>query len=202
MGIGSGVDVDDSFRRARALPSATMAVFRSKTQDWGPHQGPADRRQGMVDPLVRDPGPARARRARRRATPPTNRSQRAQPRARPTGDHAARHASQAKEGHGMGPPLTLLKQAKALRASLGTALLEAGGATDHDWSTRYAPIPTARRAGAPRHLVGGSSPREPATASPQPESAVERRSAPRRFPPLRNSSRPDCHLVKPPNSSG
>ena len=34
------------------------------------------------------------------------------------------------------------------------------------------------------------------------EHRVDRRSTPRRFPPLRNSSRPDCRLVKPPNSSG
>ena len=51
----------------------------------------------------------------------------------------------------------------------------------------------------------GSSPSVPATASPRPGNAVEiqaaRRSTRRRFPPLRNSSRPDCHPLEPPNSS-
>ena len=44
----------------------------------------------------------------------------------------------------------------------------------------------------------------PATASPPPGNAGEhradRRSTRRRFPPLRNSSRPDCHPLEPQNS--
>ena len=56
-----------------------------------------------------------------------------------------------------------------------------------------------------RTSSAGSSPSEPATASPRPGNAVEhrvdRRSTRRRFRPLRNSSRPDCHPAKPPNSS-
>ena len=48
-----------------------------------------------------------------------------------------------------------------------------------------------------RTSSAGSSPSEPATASPRPGNAVElrvdRRSTRRRFRPLRNSSRPDCH---------
>ena len=51
----------------------------------------------------------------------------------------------------------------------------------------------------------GSSPSVPATASPQPgklgEHRVERRSTRRRFPPLRNSSRLDCHSLVPQNIS-
>ena len=56
-----------------------------------------------------------------------------------------------------------------------------------------------------RTSSAGSSPSEPATASPRPGNAVEhrvnRRSTRRRFRPLRNSSRPDCHPAKPPNRS-
>ena len=54
------------------------------------------------------------------------------------------------------------------------------------------------------HTGEGSSPSVPATASPPPGNAGEhradRRSTRRRFPPPRNSSRPDCHPLKPQNS--
>ena len=71
---------------------------------------------------------------------------------------------------------------------------------------RRRPASSCSTSSAPsRTSSAGSSPSEPATASPRPGNAVEhrvdRRSTRRRFRPLRNSSRPDCHPVKPPNSS-
>ena len=51
----------------------------------------------------------------------------------------------------------------------------------------------------------GLSPSVPAPASPRlgnaGEHRVDHRSTRRRFPPLRNSSRPDCHPLEPQNSS-
>ena len=79
--------------------------------------------------------------------------------------------------------------------------------TAFSWSaSRSASTPRRRPASlcstssAPsRTSSAGSSPSEPATASPRPGHAVEhrvnRRSTRRRFRPLRNSSRPDCHPV-------
>ena len=71
---------------------------------------------------------------------------------------------------------------------------------------RRRPASSCSTSSAPsRTSSAGSSPSEPATASPRPGNAVEhrvdRRSTRRRFRPLRNSSRPDCHPAKPPNSS-
>ena len=71
---------------------------------------------------------------------------------------------------------------------------------------RRRPASSCSTSSAPsRTSSAGSSPSESATASPRPGNAVEhrvdRRSTRRRFRPLRNSSRPDCHPVKPPNSS-
>ena len=71
---------------------------------------------------------------------------------------------------------------------------------------RRRPASSCSTSSAPsRTSSAGSSPSEPATASPRPGNAVEhrvdRRSTRRRFLPLRNSSRPDCHPAKPPNSS-
>ena len=71
---------------------------------------------------------------------------------------------------------------------------------------RRRPASSCSTSSAPsRTSSAGSSPSEPATASPRPGHAVEhrvdRRSTRRRFRPLRNSSRPDGHPVKPPNSS-
>ena len=71
---------------------------------------------------------------------------------------------------------------------------------------RRRPASSCSTSSAPsRTSSAGSSPSAPATASPRPGHAVEhrvdRRSTRRRFLPLRNSSRPDCHPVKPPNSS-
>ena len=71
---------------------------------------------------------------------------------------------------------------------------------------RRRPASSCSTSSAPsRTSSAGSSPSEPATASLRPGNAVahrvDRRSTRRRFRPLRNSSRPDCHPVKPPNSS-
>ena len=67
------------------------------------------------------------------------------------------------------------------------------------------PVNSCSTSSAPsRTSNAGSSPSVPATASPRPGNAGEhradRRSTRRRFPPPRNSSRPDCHPLEPQNS--